>query len=281
MNRPAITDPESLRQFLQAQHFRHRSTRNVYGCVLRNFQHFVFERAPGAPPSTLIVRQWLKERIGEWPLHMVCHRAGVVDRYLRWMEARGAVPNNPFADLRLQYGRRTTPIVRALLSDDPQAALERLRPPPRFGSFLGKVMEEHVGRMRSVGYRYDVGERVLLRFDRFLQDHPELTAAPLPELVDAWSQTNPRPQHICEAQEAGRLPGSTRTWKSSASALRCGGGLISSRGDLMSIQKRRYDDYCWRLKHSRPRRQRSVLAASTRWWCSRTARDYGSGRSPL
>jgi integrase/recombinase XerD len=205
MNRPAIADPESLRQFLQTQHFRHRSTRIVYGCVLRNFQRFVFERAARAPPSTLILRQWLKERIAEWPLHMVCHRAGVVDRYLRWMEARGAVPNNPFADLRLQYGRRTTPIVRALLSDDPEAALERLRPPPRFGSFLGKVMEEHVGRMRSVGYRYDVSERVLLRFDRFLQARPELAAAPLPELIDAWSQSNPRPQHLCEAQEAGRL----------------------------------------------------------------------------
>src|SRR5690349_13542946 len=124
---------------------------------------------------------------------MVCHRAGLVDRFLGWMEVRGAIPNNPFADLRRRYGRRTTPIVRALLSDDAEAALQRLRPPARFASFLGKVMEEHVGRMRSVGYRYDVNEKILLRFDRFLQDHAELAATPLRELIDAWSQSNPRP----------------------------------------------------------------------------------------
>jgi integrase len=205
MNRSSLADPESLRQFLQAQRFRHRSTRKVYGCVVRNFQRFVFECAAGAPPSTLIVQQWLKERIREWPLHMVCHRAGLVDRFLAWMEVRGAIPNNPFADLRRRYGRRTTPIVRALLSDDAEAALHRLRPPPRFASFLGKVMEEHVGRMRSVGYRYDVNEKILLRFGRFLQDHPELAAAPLRALIDAWSQSNPRQQHLCQAQEAGRL----------------------------------------------------------------------------
>ena len=33
--------------------------------------------------------------------------------------------------------------------------------------------------MRSLGYRYDVNERMLLRFDRFLQRHAELAGKPL------------------------------------------------------------------------------------------------------
>jgi hypothetical protein len=35
----------------------------------------------------------------------------------------------------------------------------------RFGSFLGELMEEHVGLMRSLGYRYNMNEGMLLRFD--------------------------------------------------------------------------------------------------------------------
>ena len=40
--------------------------------------------------------------------------------------------------------RTTTPVVRALLNPNSEAALEALRPLPRFGSFLGPVMREHV-----------------------------------------------------------------------------------------------------------------------------------------
>jgi integrase len=59
--------------------------------------------------------------------------------------------------------------------------------------------------IRSVGYRYEENERRLLRFDRFLQRHAELVGAPLRELVEAWSASNPCPQHLCRAQEAGHL----------------------------------------------------------------------------
>jgi hypothetical protein len=33
--------------------------------------------------------------------------------------------------------------------------LEQLRPIPRFGSFLGQQLNDHVAQMRSLGYRYD------------------------------------------------------------------------------------------------------------------------------
>jgi integrase/recombinase XerD len=147
----------------------------------------------------------LKERRQKWPLHMVCHRARLVERFLEWSQAHGVISANPFAELHRHYGPRTTPIVRALLSEDVEAALQELRPLPRFGSFLGKLMEEHVTQMRSLGYRYDVNEGMLLRFDRFLQRHTELTGAPLSKLVEVWSESHPSPYHLGEAQKVGRL----------------------------------------------------------------------------
>jgi integrase/recombinase XerD len=69
-----------------------------------------------------------------------------------------------------------------------EAALRDLRPVPRFGSFLGKVMAEHVELMRSLGYRYDVNEGMLLRFDRFLQSRAELAGKPLNQLIEVWAQ---------------------------------------------------------------------------------------------
>jgi integrase/recombinase XerD len=205
MKQPSPVNAENIRRFLKTQRFRDQSTCKVYACVLRNFQHFILERSGGAPPSASVAQRWLEDRSLEWPLHMVCNRARLVDRFLEWMHICGAVPSNPFAELRRQYGHRTAPIVRALLSENVEAALQRLRPLARFGSFLGEMMKEHVAQMRSVGYRYDEKERMLLRFDRFLQHHPELAGAPLRKLVEAWSVSNPSPQHLCRAQETGRL----------------------------------------------------------------------------
>jgi integrase/recombinase XerD len=94
--------------------------------------------------------------------------------------------------------------VRALLSDQAEAMLEQLRPIPRFGSFLGQQLNDHVAQMRSLGYRYDTSERTLLRFDRFLQQHVELTGMPLSRLIEQWCDSDPSPIHRYEAQKVGR-----------------------------------------------------------------------------
>src|ERR1035438_908484 len=86
-----------------------------------------------------------------------------------------------------------------------EAALRDLRPVPRFGSFLGKVMAEHVELMRSLGYRYDVNEGMLLRFDRFLQSRAELAGKPLNQLIKVWAQSDLSPNRLCEAKRVGQL----------------------------------------------------------------------------
>jgi len=118
----------------------------VYLSILNGFQRFVAEQAEDKSVSQTTIRQWLKDRTLAWPFHIVTDRARLVDRFLDWRVDNRALANNPFADLRAEYGQRTTtPVVRALLNPNPEAALEALRPLPRFGSFLGPVMREHVG----------------------------------------------------------------------------------------------------------------------------------------
>jgi hypothetical protein len=140
----------------------------------------------------------------KWPAHILYHRTGLLERYLNWLQEQGVIALNPFAELHRQYGPRTTPIVRALVNEDSDAALRQLRRLPRFGSFLGQVMEEHVAHMRMLGYRYDTNEELLLRFDRFLQHHPELAGLPLSKLVERWGTEQPSPHHLFDAQRAGR-----------------------------------------------------------------------------
>jgi integrase/recombinase XerD len=205
MNRPSSFDSRTVDHFLQDQQFRDSETYRIYGCLLRSFQQFVCKHSTGPLLSVSILEQWLKKRREEWPLRMVYLRARLVERFLEWSQARGSIAANPFAELHRRYGSRTAPIVRALLSADVDAALRELRPLPRFGSFLGKHMEEHVRHMRSLGYRYDVNEDILLRFDRFLQGHAELIDAPLDRLVEIWSECHPSPNRLFEAQKAGHL----------------------------------------------------------------------------
>ena len=50
-----------------------------------------------------------------------------MERFLECSQAHGVIAMNPFAELHSHYGLRTTPIVRALVSDDAEAALRKLR----------------------------------------------------------------------------------------------------------------------------------------------------------
>jgi integrase/recombinase XerD len=106
----------------------------------------------------------------------------------------------------MEYGQRTTtPVVRALLNPNSEAALQALRPLPRFGSFLGPVMREHVVLMQAMGYRYNTQAERLLRLDRFLQDRPDLSGHPLTVLIRAWTNTRSTPQHALDCHQTGRL----------------------------------------------------------------------------
>jgi len=205
MTRASSTDAESVARFLRTQRFRHDETRRIYGHVLSAFQRFAFEYSTGERLSVSILQQWLQEKRRKWPLHMVCLRARLVERFLEWSQAHGVISTNPFAELHRHYGSRTTPIVRALVSDDVEAALRELRPVPRFGSFLGELTQAHVELMRSLGFRYDVNERMLLRFDRFLQIRADLAGKPLNQLIEVWGQDDPSPNRLWEAQKVGRL----------------------------------------------------------------------------
>ena len=205
MKKPlARGDAESLDAFLRYKRLRNRRTAGIYGCIVRGFLRFVREHGDEGPPTIPLVKAWLDDRILHWPLHLVCHNARIVDRYLKWMDRGRAEPNNPFDQLRRLYGRRLAPIVRALVSNDPQG-LQRLRPPEAYASFLGPLMREHVNRMRSLGYLYQINERVLLRFDRFLQRRPDLNGKPLQTVLGVWRGANPSPQHRCTVSSVGRL----------------------------------------------------------------------------
>jgi integrase len=121
------------------------------------------------------------------------------------MVKRGLLDSNPFADLRTEFGQRsTTAYVQALLNADPNTALNGLRVVPRFGSFLGPVMLEHITLMKALGYRYRKPERNMLRLDRFLQARPDLSGQPLSVVIQEWSRARSTAQHACECHETGR-----------------------------------------------------------------------------
>ena len=201
----SATDARLIDRFINGHRFRHRATPGLYAGIIRGFQRFLATHETDGPLSVSTVQRWLKERSLRWPAHILCHRALIVERYLKWLQDQGVIAESPFMSLHANYGAHTTPIVRALVGKDSDAALQQLCPLPRFGSFLGSVMREHVAHMRALGYRYDTNEGTLLRFDRFLQQHRELAGLPLNKLIERWAEEQPSPYHLFEAQRAGRI----------------------------------------------------------------------------
>jgi integrase len=189
---------DDIRRFLESLELAPRS-RYDYVTSLRAFRALCAERAA----SIETVREWLKRDAARSPLPNVVERVAVISRYLSWRAANGAAAN-PIADLKAQYGGRLTPIVRALLKDDYTSALEALRPLPAWGSVQGPLMREHIARMRSLGYKYDVRARDLRRFDRYLQRHAELADRPLEGQLAAWRRTLRTPRHELRVEQCAR-----------------------------------------------------------------------------
>ena len=180
-------------------------SRYSYVTPLRAFRALALEhKTHGESPSIEAVRRWLKGDAAKSPLANVVQRMGVISRYLDWRAAAGADPN-PLAALHSHYGRRLAPIVCALLKNDYPSALEELRPLPEWASAFGTMMSDHVARMRTLGYRYEVRGRDLRRFDRFLQRRKDLVGQPLSTLLAAWRSSCPGIRHQLRVQQCGRV----------------------------------------------------------------------------
>ncbi|MEX3937049.1 tyrosine-type recombinase/integrase [Paraburkholderia phymatum] len=198
-------DGGCIERFIVELGARNAKTPVVYRCILTGFQRFVMQYDRRRSLDQETIKAWLHERIAQWPLHIVFHRARLVDRLLDFLESEGSIASNPLHELRMQYGQRTTtPIVRALLSFSSETALEALRPLPRFGSFLGPLMLYHVTLMRAMGYRYETPANRFLCFDRYLQKNPHLEGQPLAVLLQEWRAIPPTPEHAWQCQELGR-----------------------------------------------------------------------------
>ncbi len=199
------SDDDSINRHLQKMSFRSSRTPNVYRCILRAFQRFVKEHPYEIQIGRVTLAAWLHDRAANWPMHLVIHRARIIDRFLDFLAEEGSISENPFSQLRCLYGQRTsTPIVRALLAKNPEDALELLRPLPPYASFMGKFLQDHVALMRSLGYRYHTQAERFLRFDRFLQGRSELEDKPPAILLKHWASAYPSLTHAWQCEELGR-----------------------------------------------------------------------------
>jgi integrase/recombinase XerD len=175
--------------------------RRSYRSLICRFQSFVCERAEF---NLRTVRAWLRAP-NERCVQTTLVRAQWVDRYLDWLVSRKVIGYNPFAELRRKYRcRRTAPIARALMSRNPQNALEALRSPVRYGSHLGPTMRDHIQRMRTLGFRYGHESR-FLRFDRFLQGRPGAPKETLTTLVREYVALAPSASEKLLRISVGRL----------------------------------------------------------------------------
>lgn len=197
-------DPDRavIEDFLQASRFGHSSCR-TYRAILRSFQ-FVARRHPVADRQML--EAWLRKAEMHWQLEPLLNQVCIVDRFLAHLVEMGLIPNNPILGIRKPLNvKHNKPIWRALASPDPDAALAALHQPAHFGSVLGDFMRDHVTLMRNRGYQYGAQAHWMLRFDRFLQAHPELATEPLEVMLTHWATAKPTRNHAAECQKLGRI----------------------------------------------------------------------------
>ena len=197
---------DDIDRFLQSLSLGQKS-RYTYVTPLRAFRAFVQKRMRrGEKLSLATMRAWLKRDAARSPLKSVVIRAAIIVRHHEWQaKVKPGIAVHPMAALMQHHGGRLTPIVRALLQDDYRDALKRLRPLPEWGSSLGPLIQQHIARLKSLGFRYEARTRDLRRFDRYLQRHPELNGEPFSVLIEAWQNSSRRPRHRLTVQQCARV----------------------------------------------------------------------------
>ncbi|MGK2952397.1 MAG: tyrosine-type recombinase/integrase [Thiobacillus sp.] len=152
-------------------------------------------------------RQWCIFPPPKWRIFTppLTHRTRIVDRFLDHLVGLEVIVSNPIAVLRSEYSvKQSRPIWQALASSEPDQALAALRRPKPFGSVLGGLMRDHVALMRGRGYRYTTQAAWFLRFDRFLQAHPELAGEPVAVMLEHWAAARSTRHHAAECEKLKR-----------------------------------------------------------------------------
>ena len=200
----AWRDPDRtiIDAFLEKSQFRPGS-RPTYRWFLRSFEDVAL-RHPAVDRQ--MIEDWLGEMAPRWKLSTLLNQVCIVDRFLDYLVQNELIPGNPVAELRRQHNiNQNKPIWRALASPNPDEALADLHRPASYGSVLGEFMNDHVTLMRNRGYQYETQAHWLLRFDRFLQAHPELAGEPLETMLTHWAAAKPTRNHAAECQKLGRI----------------------------------------------------------------------------
>ena len=188
--------------FLEKSQFRPGS-RPTYRWFLRSFEDVAL-RHPAVDRQ--MIEDWLGEMAPRWKLSTLLNQVCIVDRFLDYLVQNELIASNPVAELRRQHNiKQNKPIWRALASSNPDEALAGLYRPAPYGSVLGDFMRDHVALMRNRGYQYETQAHWLLRFDRFLQAHPELAGEPLETMLTHWAAAKPTRNHAAECQKLGRI----------------------------------------------------------------------------
>jgi len=200
----AWPDPDHtvIAHYLGKLRLRSTNSRIYYRQVLQGFQD-VAQRYPAIDRQTLEV--WLREWGTCWRPSTLLHRARIVDRFLDHLVETKMIASNPIAMLREEYCvKQSRPIWQALASSMPDQAFAALRRPKPFGSVLGELLRDRVALMRGRGYRYTTQTAWFLRFDRFLQAHPELAREPVAAMLEQWAAARPTRNHAAECEKLKR-----------------------------------------------------------------------------
>ncbi len=262
-----------------------RTSRYSYAGTLRAFQAFVLERTPaGAALSLETVRAWLMHEAARSPLANVVHRAGVIARYLDWRTAAGDGAN-PLAALQDEYGRRLHPIIQALLEDDYEGALERLRPLPEFGK---PARSAHVR-----AHRADAVTGIPVRGQgarpSALRSLPTAAPGACRRAVTGAARGLARFMPGRTARAAGAAvrtspprpcTGATRLRRSCRSTPSCSAASYKRNASLTCLRRLRSKGCSRPRAHSRHPRRRCDRPRSSRCSRWRTAPACGSGKSP-
>jgi len=170
-----------------------RSTRKIYVRYLSHFNHFLNNRAGAERGLKHLQKEsfflaWIRQQGQSVNKEGIGLRLSLLSNFLEFLRGRSLIVENVVEQLHRRYPLKGwTGLAEAIKGKKPVAALEKLRPRPRFNGPWGKQMSAFILFKRRLGAKYEFEERTLANLDRYLAEagiSPGEKVPPL--LINQW-----------------------------------------------------------------------------------------------
>ena len=186
---------KTIANYMQQFEYRCRSMKGNHFSAITRFLSFIKTNCIQTKGKVIIgeaeIMMWMLWVTRGVTMERIAKIYSSVERFLAELVKTDIISGNPLTEIKTCFGKRGWEgIAWAFQSDNPRAQLALLVVEPLFKGDFGKQAQSYIALHRSAGKKYRYPERLLVEFNRFINDRSVYSSKSItPKIINEWLAT--------------------------------------------------------------------------------------------